>query len=246
MINKSRLLILSCSQKKKETSNLLPALNRYDGPAFQITRKYLNADPKANLSVYVLSAEYGLISSDTLIPSYDRKLTLKRADELKPTIEKEIISITKSANYHEGLICLGKLYQHAAGDALTSLQSNRQIKLVDGSIGRQNSILYHWLFQALPPLEEPIPADAQKPIVFKGKEITTTKEELIKLALNELKCNPQAASRFETWYVTIGKYKVAPKWLFSLLSGLPVSQFRTADARRVLTALCIEVKRINV
>jgi len=32
----SRLLILSCSQRKRPDSGLLPAIERYDGPVFRV------------------------------------------------------------------------------------------------------------------------------------------------------------------------------------------------------------------
>jgi exonuclease SbcC len=40
--NERRLLILSCSRKKKTTSQLLPALERYDGPSFRVARKFID------------------------------------------------------------------------------------------------------------------------------------------------------------------------------------------------------------
>lgn len=56
MASDCRLLILSCSQRKRSTSNLLPAIERYDGPAFQVLRKFLREFPleAESLDVYIL------------------------------------------------------------------------------------------------------------------------------------------------------------------------------------------------
>ena len=40
-----RLLILSCSQRKRPDRVLLPALERYDGPVFRMLRKFLRSCP---------------------------------------------------------------------------------------------------------------------------------------------------------------------------------------------------------
>jgi len=36
-----RLLFIACSQRKNPAEGVLPALDRYDGPAFGVLRKYL-------------------------------------------------------------------------------------------------------------------------------------------------------------------------------------------------------------
>ena len=42
----SRLLIISCSRRKNPASKKLPAIERYDGPIFQVLRKFLREFPK--------------------------------------------------------------------------------------------------------------------------------------------------------------------------------------------------------
>ena len=60
---KRRLLILSCSQRKRETQEPLPAIERYNGPLFFVLRRFLRECPRQarQLDVYILSAAYGLI-----------------------------------------------------------------------------------------------------------------------------------------------------------------------------------------
>ena len=42
-----RMLILSCSSRKKPTNRQMPAIERYDGPAFRVLRKFLREQNRA-------------------------------------------------------------------------------------------------------------------------------------------------------------------------------------------------------
>jgi hypothetical protein len=48
------------------------AVERYDGPLWQVLRRYQREQPEhaADLVVHGLSAEYGLIAGDMCIPHY--------------------------------------------------------------------------------------------------------------------------------------------------------------------------------
>src|SRR5438105_981754 len=84
-----RLLLLSCSQRKLDTSGKIPALQRYDGPAFQVVRRYLRETNDPLLHVCVLSAEYGIIAADDRIADYDRTMDTERAAALREsTLDK--------------------------------------------------------------------------------------------------------------------------------------------------------------
>lgn len=54
-----RLLILSCSRRKRLDTDLLPAIERYDGPAFRVLRRFLRERPFEAPDVLILSAEHG-------------------------------------------------------------------------------------------------------------------------------------------------------------------------------------------
>ena len=43
----NKLLLISCSQRKREDEGLLPAIDRYDGPAYRCLRKMIT---RGNLS----------------------------------------------------------------------------------------------------------------------------------------------------------------------------------------------------
>ena len=75
-----QLLVLGCSQTKRETPGLLPAIDRYDGSPYKVLRKYLREHEwPTNLSVAILSAKYGLIGGFTGIEDYDERMTPEKA-----------------------------------------------------------------------------------------------------------------------------------------------------------------------
>jgi hypothetical protein len=100
------LLILSCSRKKKAGSKLLPALERYDGPAFQVLRKFIVECPAEarKLDIRILSAKFGLIPADRPIPFYDKPMTARRAIALKPAVSAEMERLLAQRIYRKLLI----------------------------------------------------------------------------------------------------------------------------------------------
>ncbi len=79
-----RLVILSCSQRKVQGKRKMRVMDRYDGPAYKVVRKYLRTVPDARIDheFLILSAELGLISDSLRIPYYNRRMTVERAKEL--------------------------------------------------------------------------------------------------------------------------------------------------------------------
>lgn len=106
--NDRRLLLTSCSAKKHR-GNGLRAIDRYDGPAFKIIRKY--ADP--NLNVLILSAKYGLVHADDIIPWYEQKMTLQNAVKIRLDTTTKLQAILLNGNYDSMLVNLGKVYLEA-------------------------------------------------------------------------------------------------------------------------------------
>lgn len=82
------LIIIACSATKRSDSALMPAIERYDGPAFRVLRRALRerAGLAQRLTVLILSAECGLIGSARPIPHYNRRMTRARAAELAPAV----------------------------------------------------------------------------------------------------------------------------------------------------------------
>ena len=92
---------MSCSQKKVQKGDLIPAMERYDGPAFRVIRKYLNDVGDPYLAVYVLSAQFGVISARRRIANYDRKMNAQRARFLRRPAVRRIKSILRNRKYRQ-------------------------------------------------------------------------------------------------------------------------------------------------
>ena len=106
----NRKLILACFPRKRSDDGLLPAIERYDGPAFRILRRFLREGPSEAPDIHTLSAEYGLICRDLPIAMYDRKMTPARARELRPLVLAELNRMTASLSSPETLVFVGKQY----------------------------------------------------------------------------------------------------------------------------------------
>ena len=115
-----QLLVLGCSQAKRESSGLLPALDRYDGPHYRILRKFLRENQwPTNLSVAVLSAKHGLFGSLKGIEHYDERMNPASA---RAHAQDCVATLTKWAKSHDTAhLSLGKDYIPAVQPALDAL-----------------------------------------------------------------------------------------------------------------------------
>src|SRR5262245_22498942 len=112
-----RVLILSCTRRKRCAPSPLPAVERYDGPTFRLLRRFQKRTLE-NLDVYILSAKFGLIHHLEMIPYYDQQMTPQRARELQPQINEALERIFR--NYRGNgqaasqlLLCMGRIYLDA-------------------------------------------------------------------------------------------------------------------------------------
>lgn len=137
--NKKYLLILPCSKQKKQLYST-SALELYDGPFYRVVRKN---QPK-NLDILILSAKYGLISSDNLISYYDQIMTPKRVEELAMEIMVKLERIFRNENYDEVFINLGKNYLPAL-DGSKKILDEHNVNWANGQIGERLHQLKTWL-----------------------------------------------------------------------------------------------------
>lgn len=75
--------------------------------------------------------------------------------------------------------------------------------------------------------------------------MVATSDHILALAREAIHADYQKPLRCLRWYVMLDKQRVAPKWLVSQLTGLPVQAFHTHQAIRLLTQLGIEVRSSN-
>lgn len=137
-----RLLILACSQRKRPEASPLPAIERYDGPAFRVLRRYCRLIQDSELIVYVVSAEFGLISAKKTIPTYDRRMISERAEDLRPFVAAAFRAAIIRHQPSEIFICAGKFYLQAL-DCLA--ENGPGLSIAGGGQGKRLTSLKAWL-----------------------------------------------------------------------------------------------------
>lgn len=239
-----RLLILSCSQRKRPDEGLLPAVERYDGPAFRVLRRFLRKGISEPPDVLILSAEHGLIPHDLPIAAYDRKMTPARARELRPQILAYLERLIASRSSSETLVCVGKQYLSALHTNDAFPLSRLNVRICVGALGKRIAELHDWLHGRPPKLRynSTMLAVGNRARI-RGVEVTLTPEQVFDIAVEALSEGWGDPERYESWCVPVNGNRVAPKWLVSRISGLPVAAFTTDDARRLLARLGVEVSR---
>ena len=145
---KRRLLILSCSQRKHTSEDLLPAIDRYNGPLFFVLRRFLRECPREakQLDVYILSAAYGLIASDLPILFYDQKMNMSRVCELQPQVKTTLSSILQN-DYASICFVLGDTYLKTFEGLYDSIPKLVEFIVTYGSIGKKQTQLKKWLWR---------------------------------------------------------------------------------------------------
>src|ERR1051325_5453573 len=128
-----RLLVIGCSQTKRETQGLLPAIDRYDGSSYRVLRNFLREYQWPScLSVAVLSARYGLVGGFTEIEDYDERMTTARAHEWAPFCGETLARWSKRHNSVH--FSLGKDYLPAVMPAIET-RLCREAQIFEGPIG---------------------------------------------------------------------------------------------------------------
>jgi hypothetical protein len=132
LIQKNRLLIMSCSVSKRNIVGT--SLEVYDGPSYKVVRKYLRNSN--GLDIRIISAKYGLISKDSMIEYYDEKLTKEKALQYKKRYSREVNTLLNS--YKDVLVFGSSLYRTVLG--------KHDPTHTEGRIGEQLAQLKKWLY----------------------------------------------------------------------------------------------------
>ena len=140
--------IVSCSKRKLAAPGMLPAIQRYDGPAFRVLRRRLHPQVAAE-RVSILSAEFGLMAANEPIPDYDRVMTIARATMLRSEVSQCVLDLLSTRPRGSLTLFLGKNYLAALQPELLR---DPRIRTVNGPIGVQLHALRCWCehFAALP------------------------------------------------------------------------------------------------
>jgi hypothetical protein len=140
-----RLLVMSCSQRKTLEVGAVPAIDRYDGPAFRVLRKYRREVPDPSLTVLILSAKHGLIEADHQISYYDFRLTQPVASAMRPRILERARHFLDSNNWKTIGLCAGREYQVALEGLSSLVPDGVRFDLIQGGLGPRLTRLRNWL-----------------------------------------------------------------------------------------------------
>ena len=144
---KNSLLIISCSDRKIETPELLPAFERYDGPFYRILRKAIREGyfPN-NLDILIISPKFGLLAWTEKIENYDQLLSDEQARRLRPSIQKGLESYLNDKNYDKVFINMGATYCQTLHGFEWMKHFSEKIE-AEGFIGERGSQLRGWLIE---------------------------------------------------------------------------------------------------
>jgi hypothetical protein len=190
--------------------------------------------------VYILSAQFGLISADHPIPAYDCCMTPQRANTLQSPVLAILRYLLQNKQYKELLISVGKAYAAALSGYEHLDLSHIKLIVATDSRGRRQAQLYDWLYGEPPPTRSPKQRGLPH---IRGITVTLTPQQVFDTAHTALLSTADIRNRYPSWYVTMDGQRIAAKWLVSHLTGLPVSALRSDEARRLLGQLGIKVMR---
>lgn len=140
-----RLLLIACSQRKKQDQNPLPAIERYDGGSYRVIHKGQREGVfPGSVDIAILSAKYGLITATTPIYNYEQRMDRVQADSLKLKNMQTIKEIATSTRYDEVYVDLGQIYLLAI-DELTPIFTKATIIYAQGRVGERLAKLKQWL-----------------------------------------------------------------------------------------------------
>lgn len=154
------LVVLGCSATKVEADGVLPAIHRYDGPAFRVLRSFLRGNRWPDtLSIAVLSAKFGLIGGLAHIPNYNKRMTPELANKLNASVTASFQKL--GANHSNVELVMGKDYLGSINLDTAGL-SGTTFHFTPGAIGMKLNHL-HCLLRAMPHEQRAIRPGLDKP-----------------------------------------------------------------------------------
>jgi hypothetical protein len=249
-----RCLIVSCSRTKVASPEPMPAIQRYDGPAYRVLRKFLAEAPDASrsLDVYILSAEFGLIEAETKIPVYNRLMTASRAKELRPHVMDVVQHEISPQGYSEVFLSMSQLYLKAIDGIGCLLDSETKVIASNRTTGQSLTDLKKWLWRSSGSAETesaapaPIvqPKAAPQTVILRGRQVKMSTAQTISQLKQGMDQNWDVAHKIQAWYLDLERERVSPKWAAQYLFDVPVNEFSADEARRVLRRLGLNCYKI--
>lgn len=93
------LIIVGCSRRKRATLTPISALDLYEGGCVPGLRDRLGANKRLRKRIRILSALHGLLTADTRITPYDRRLSgwtdaWALRDRVAPQLDSDLANVT--------------------------------------------------------------------------------------------------------------------------------------------------------
>ncbi|MEG4795364.1 hypothetical protein QUA69_09605 [Microcoleus sp. LAD1_D1] len=169
-------------------------------------------------------------------------MTRDRSRQLQPEVIAKLKNILNAKPYQQLCICLGRDYFLALDKYDMLIKSGLVVRIATGSLGKKLSSLHDWLYGKPPELSPSWQAAAPAgKASIKGIEVVLTPAQVLDVASQALAEGKGKPGCYQAWYVLVGDRRVSPKWVVSLLTGLPVSAFHSIAARRMLQQLGITI-----
>lgn len=233
---------------------LMPALERYDGPAFRVLRKYLRSEPIDLPLVRVVSAEHGLMTLDQPIAEYDQRMTPERAQELRPAVLAALSALIQEQPVREALVVVGQTYLLSL-TGIEQVLDGVPVRIARETQGRKLGVLRAWLYgeesveqnrQASrgarrQPRQPALISTAETTFTVSGRRFAVSADRVLSLAQQALADHIKQATRITRWYVPVEGGRIAAKWLVAQASGIPLGDFQTNAALSVLERLGVTV-----
>jgi hypothetical protein len=140
---------------------------------------------------------------------------------------------------------MGQSYRDVLGwDDCAEAGALAATSIASGSLGKQLVQLRQWLYNRPTQATTRARVGYDQPIGharLRGIQLHMSAADVLQRAGDALKHGVGNPAGYQCWYVQVGEQRVSPKWLVSQLAGLPISSFHSAEARRVLQRLGVEV-----
>ncbi len=138
------MLIISCSKRKVRFDSPHAAFEVYDGVTFRVLKKIQQDDMwPDDLDILILSTEFGLIQSGSLITYYDREMTNNRAEELHEDVSSSLLKFIRINGHSEVVLNLGATYLKVFEN--TIWPNDLDVGLISGRIGQKLQLMKQWV-----------------------------------------------------------------------------------------------------
>jgi len=139
----SALLLLSCSESKRlHPVEPVPAIERYTGVFFTVLKKWQREHPGVSGPVLlIISARFGLLTSDTRIPYYEQRMNPARCATLATKVQSELQKRLMVKQYKRIFVNVGLDYRRVL-DGFNGLSG---ATWATGPIGVRAGQLKAWL-----------------------------------------------------------------------------------------------------